>query len=34
MQVPLENWRTAFEAVMQKKVYKAVLLPDNDFTEC
>ncbi len=33
MQVPLENWKTAFEAVMQKKVYKAVLIPDNTFDE-
>ena len=31
MQVPLENWTEAFEAVMQKIVYKAVLIPDNTF---
>lgn len=28
---PLHDWRSAFDAVIQKKVYKAVLLPDNDF---
>lgn len=33
MRAPLEEWRTAFDAVMQKKVYKAVLLPDNNFSE-
>ena len=33
MQVPLEKWRDAFQAVIEKKVYKAVLLPDNDFNE-
>lgn len=33
MRTPLENWREAFDAVMQKKVYKAVLLPDNDFSK-
>lgn len=33
MQVSLDNWKTAFDVVMQKKVYKAVLLPDNDFSE-
>lgn len=33
MQVPLENWKEAFEAVIQKKVYKAVLIPNHDFSE-
>lgn len=33
MQVPLEDWRQAFDAVMQKKVYKALLLPDNQFPD-
>lgn len=31
MQVPLEDWKSAFDAVIQKKVYKAILLPDNEF---
>lgn len=33
MRVPLDNWKTAFDAVKQKKVYKAILFPDNDFSE-
>ena len=31
MQTPLENWKEAMDAVLAKKVYKAVLLPDNEF---
>lgn len=31
MKTPLENWKEAFDAVLAKKVYKAVLLPDNSF---
>ncbi len=31
MELPLQEWRTAFDAVINKKVYKAVLLPDNYF---
>jgi len=27
MQLPLQEWRTAFDAVIDKRVYKAVLLP-------
>ena len=27
MRLPLQEWRTAFDAVIGKKVYKAVLLP-------
>ena len=33
MRVSLDNWKPAFDAVIQKKVYKAVLLPDNHFNE-
>ena len=33
MRVSMDNWKTAFGAVMRKKVYKAVLFPDNDFSE-
>lgn len=31
MQKPLTQWREAFDAVMQKRVYKALLLPDPTF---
>lgn len=31
LQTPLANWREALDAVLAKKVYKAVLLPDNEF---
>ena len=31
MRLPLEEWRTAFDAVIHKRVYKALLLPDNHF---
>lgn len=33
MEASLEGWRAAFDAVIQKKVYKAVLLPDNEFPD-
>lgn len=33
MSVPLEDWRAAFDAVIQKNVYKALLLPENHFSE-
>ena len=33
LQLPLEQWHEAFDAVLEKKVYKAVLLPDNTFEE-
>lgn len=33
LQLPLEQWKEAFDAVLEKKVYKAVLLPDNTFEE-
>ena len=32
MRLPLEEWRTAFDAVIHKQVYKALLLPDNHFS--
>lgn len=31
LRLPLEEWRTAFDAVIHKRVYKALLLPDNHF---
>ena len=31
LELPLEEWRAAFDAVEQKRVYKALLLPDNVF---
>lgn len=31
MRLPLEEWQTAFDAVIHKHVYKALLLPDNHF---
>lgn len=33
MESSLEDWKAAFDAVIQKKVYKAVLIPDNDFPD-
>lgn len=33
MQVPLEDWQQAFDAVLKKKVYKALLLPENHFPD-
>ncbi len=31
MQVPLSEWKSAFDAVIRKEKYKVVLLPDNTF---
>ena len=33
LKAPLQDWRSTFDAVVRKKVYKAVLLPNNDFGE-
>ena len=33
LQLPLEQWKEAFDAVLARTVYKAVLLPDNAFGE-
>ena len=33
LQLPLEQWKEAFDAVLARTVYKAVLLPDNTFEE-
>lgn len=33
MQKPLTQWQEAFEAVIHKEVFKALLLPDNTFEE-
>ncbi|WP_300757606.1 zinc-binding dehydrogenase [uncultured Oscillibacter sp.] len=32
LRLPLEEWRAAFDAVIHRRVYKALLLPDNHFS--